>query len=62
MPDKDQQGSEALKRLMILLLYKLGSSSEEIGNALGVDSRSVRKMFSTKKVQRIVKPARNSGD
>jgi hypothetical protein len=61
MPEKDRQESDALKRLMILLLYKLGSSSEEIGTALGVDSSSVRHMFSAKNVQRIVKPARNSG-
>lgn len=44
---------ESLKRLLILLLLKLGASSEEIGLALGVDSSGVRKMFRISDVKKI---------
>jgi hypothetical protein len=36
--------TQAIKKLLILLLVKSGSNSEEIGRALGVDSSSVRHM------------------
>lgn len=36
---------EDIKRLLILLLVKVGSTSEEVGAALGVDSSTVRKMM-----------------
>jgi len=44
-----------IKRLLILLLLKLGSTSEEIGLALNVDSSGVRKMFPVRRVKKIVK-------
>jgi hypothetical protein len=46
---------EDVKRLLILLLIKLGSTSEEIALALGVDSSVVRKMMPVRKVRKIVK-------
>jgi hypothetical protein len=56
MAEKDQKEQEAVKRLLILLLYKLGSSSDEIGGALGVDSSVVRKMFPSRDIKRIFTP------
>lgn len=46
---------EDIKKLLILLLLKLGSPSEEIGAALQVDSSVVRRMVPGRKVKRIVK-------
>lgn len=44
---------ESIKRLLILLLLKLGASSEEIGSALGVDSSVVRKMLPIRSIKKI---------
>ena len=44
---------EAVKKLLVLLLAKLGSDSKEIAMALGVDDSSVRKMIKMKKVVKI---------
>ena len=41
------------KRLLILLLAKLGSNSKEIAMALGVGDSTIRNMMSFRKVQRI---------
>jgi hypothetical protein len=49
------QDLEALKRLMVLLLLKLGSNSEEIGTALGVDASVVRRMVPSAKIKKLVK-------
>lgn len=49
--------NEEIKRLLILLLLKLGSTSEEIGLALGVDSSAIRHMMPTRKIKKIVKDA-----
>jgi len=46
---------EDLKRLLILLLLKLGSTSDEIGSALGVDSSSIRKMMPVRKIKKLVR-------
>jgi hypothetical protein len=59
MTEKEAKDLDAIKRLMILLLYKIGSSSDEIGTALDVDSSVVRKMFATRKIKRII---REQGD
>lgn len=45
--------SEDIKRLLILLLVKLGASSQEIGSALGVGSSAVRKMIPARNVKKI---------
>lgn len=44
-----------IRRLLVLLLLKLGSTSEEIGLALDVDSSVIRKMLPVRKVKKIVK-------
>lgn len=44
---------ESIKKLMILLLAKLGSDSDEIGMALGTDSSGIRKIISMRKVEKI---------
>lgn len=36
--------AQAIKKLLILLLVRSGSNSEEIGKVLGVDSSRVRQM------------------
>jgi hypothetical protein len=54
MPDPITQELEAVKRLMILLLMKLGSTSEEIGTALDVDSSVVRRMVPGRNIKKIV--------
>lgn len=53
----DKESSEDLKRLLVLLLLKLGATSEEIGLALDVDSSVVRKMLPVRKIKKIVKSA-----
>jgi hypothetical protein len=45
---------EDLKRLIVLLLAKLGSDSAEIGMALQIDSSGIRKMIQMRKVKKIV--------
>jgi len=52
--EKVAKDVEALKRLFVLLLVKLGSDSDEIAMALGVDSSVVRKMISMRKVEKIL--------
>lgn len=46
---------EGVKRLLILLLAKLGSDSKEIAMVLDVDDSTIRKMISFRKVKRIDK-------
>lgn len=45
---------EDIKCLLVLLLMKLGSPSEEIALALHVDSSAVRKLIPGRKVKKIV--------
>ena len=45
---------EDIKRLLMLLLLKLGSTSEEIALALEVDSSAVRKMIPARQIKKIV--------
>ena len=50
-----EKQNEDVKRLLILLLLKLGSTSEEIGLALQVDSSVVRRMLPASRVKKIAK-------
>lgn len=52
-PANDVDVLEDIKRLLILLLMKLGSDSGEIGMALNVDSSLIRRMISTKEVKKL---------
>ncbi len=47
---------EAVKRLLILLLLKLGSTSEEIGTALGIHHSRVRQLVPSGRVKKIAFP------
>ena len=47
-----------VKRLLILLLIKLGSDSQEIAGALGVDSSVVRRLVPSGKVRKIAMAGR----
>jgi hypothetical protein len=44
---------EEVKRLLILLLLKLGATSEEIGAALGINSSGIRKIFPIRTIKKI---------
>ncbi len=56
MATREIEQLEGIKRLLILLLIKLGSPSEEIGAALSVDSSVVRRLVPTRKVRRLSFP------
>ena len=43
-----------IKRLLILLLMKLGSTSEELAMALQVDASAIRRAIPGRKVKKIV--------
>lgn len=45
---------EEIKRLLALLLMKLGSPSDEIALALQVDSSAVRRLIPGRKIKKIV--------
>jgi len=49
-----QEQLEDLKRLVMVLLIKLGATSDEIAIALDVDSSLVRKMIPVRKIKKIV--------
>ncbi|MBI4258805.1 MAG: hypothetical protein HY619_07605 [Thaumarchaeota archaeon] len=53
MKDHSQEDLEAIKRLLVVLLLKLGATSEEIGLALHMHPGAVRKMIPTTKVKKI---------
>lgn len=54
MSDRVVTELDAVKRLLILLLLKIGSTSEEIGAALGVHHSRVRQLVPSGKVKKIV--------
>lgn len=56
MPEKESKDLDDIKRLLILLLYKLGSTLEEIALALDVDQSAVSRMIPSRRIKRIVKP------
>ena len=53
----DDKKLEDIKRLLVLLLVKLGSNSDEIALALDVDSSLIRKMMPIRQIKRIMKDA-----
>ena len=53
MADAIAEELDSIKRLMLLLLVKLGATSDEIGVVLGMHPGNVRKMIPGKKVKRI---------
>jgi hypothetical protein len=53
MAETDKQ-LEDLKRLLMLLLLKLGSTSDEIALAMQVDSSLIRRMIPGRQVKKIV--------
>jgi len=52
MKSEEPKEFNDIKRLLILLLLKLGSSSEEVGLALGVDSSVVRRMIPARSIKK----------
>ncbi|WP_338312364.1 hypothetical protein [Bradyrhizobium sp. TM239] len=53
MTDSNKELND-IKGLLILMLLKLGSTSEEIALALQVDSSAVRRLIPTRQVKKIV--------
>lgn len=54
MPDDMLRSDlQAVKRLLMLLLLKLGATSEEVALALEVDPSAVRKTLPVRKVKKI---------
>jgi hypothetical protein len=51
--DKGDRELETLKRLLMLLLLKLGASTQELGLALNVNSSRISQMFPTRKISKI---------
>ena len=51
MVAREQRELENIRRLLVLLLVKLGTSSEEIGLALGIDPSAIRKWLPMKKIK-----------
>jgi hypothetical protein len=56
MSERDAKELESIKRLLILLLVKLGASSPEIGAALGIDESAVRRLVPARKVKKLAIP------
>ena len=50
MTDRAAQEIEAVKRLLVLLLMKLGTKTDEIGMALDVSGQRVRQIVHSAKV------------
>jgi DNA-directed RNA polymerase specialized sigma subunit len=53
MPASNEKQLEEIKRLLMVLLFKLGSTSDEIAIALNVNSSRVRQIMPTKKIEKI---------
>jgi hypothetical protein len=59
MTDAAIQELDAIKRLIILLLVKLGSDSKEIAGALGLDGSAVRRLFPTRDVKKLIEASKD---
>lgn len=53
MPYRGMSEIEGVKRLLILLLLKMGTPSKEIGMALDIHSSIIRRMFPGKEIRKI---------
>jgi len=53
MPYKGMSETEGVKRLLILLLLKIGTPSKEIGMALDIHSSIIRRMFPGKTIKKL---------
>ena len=51
--NKEGKEFETLKRLLMLLLLKLGATPEELGLALNVNSSRISQMFPTRKISKV---------
>ncbi|WP_428325777.1 hypothetical protein [Nitrosopumilus sp.] len=49
----EKKDYEDIKRLLMLLLIKLGATSEEIGYALKLESSVIRKMLPSSKIKKL---------
>lgn len=44
---------QTIKSLLVVLLFKLGASTEEVGSVLGVGPRRVQQMYPLRKIRKI---------
>jgi DNA-directed RNA polymerase specialized sigma subunit len=51
MPDKELQELENIRRLLMLLLFKMGASATEIGGALNVTTSRVSQMMPARDIE-----------
>ncbi len=51
MSDKELQELENIERLLMLLLFKMGASGDEIAGALGVTKARVSQMMPARKIE-----------
>jgi hypothetical protein len=51
--DTGDKELETLKRLLMLLLLKLGATPQELGLALNVNSSRISQMFPTRRISKI---------
>jgi predicted transcriptional regulator len=62
MSSEELQELQSIKKLLVALLVKLGASSEEVGEVLGVDSSTVRKMVPIQKIKKLELGERPHGE
>lgn len=43
---------ESIKKLLILFLFKMGTTSDEIGTALSIDSSAIRRMVPSREIKK----------
>jgi hypothetical protein len=55
VPTQNDNPLDDIKRLLVVLLLKLGATSEEIGLALNMHPGAIRKMIPAQKIKRILK-------
>lgn len=52
MGNKELEELEAIKKLLLLSLYRSGASTEELGTLLGVTSRTIRNVLPIGKIKK----------
>lgn len=56
MTEKTEKQLDDIRQLLLLLLVKIGSTSEEIGSALGIHQSRVRQLIPISKIKKLQTP------
>lgn len=51
--ERELKELQTIKSLLVVLLFKLGASTEEVGSALGLGLRRVQQMYPLRKIRKI---------